>query len=223
MEVPMIENTALPEKVLDVQWFTDPLCSWSFAAEKAIGEFRSQMEKSIIFHHRMLPLYQSLETFLSAHQMKSPSEFATKVQKASRATGVEMTTAPWERGIVPKDGHFLSKWTLAAISIDPLKGDKYLHQLRRAFFVEGRDLTKTEFLKDLGERVGLDPVMLEKLSSSENILEQLHADIRKGSVEGVSVRPTLVMVNSGGDRVFIGGLRDANLFVHAAEVLISEA
>jgi len=219
----MIEETQPSPKVLEVQWFTDPLCSWSFAAEKAIGDFKTEMGKNIIFYHRMLPLYQSLETFLSAHGMKSSSEFASKVQKTSKATGVEMTATPWERGIVPKDGHFLSKWILAAISIDPVKGDKYLHHLRRSFFVEGRDLTRTDFLKDLGEKVGLDPLILENRSSSESILKQLEDDILTGSKEGVSVRPTIVMVNSGGDRVFIGGLRDCKLFIHAAEVLISEA
>ncbi len=219
----MTEKTPLPEKVLEVQWFTDPLCSWSFAAEKAIGDFKNEMGNNIVFHHRMLPLYQSLDTFLAAHGMKSPFEFASKVQKASKATGVEMTTAPWERGIVPKDGHILSKWVLAAISLDPVKGDKYLHHLRRAFFVEGRDLTKTVFLRELGQEVGLDPEILEQKASGETIRQQLETDIKKGSAEGVSVRPTLVMVNNGGDRIFIGGLRDPKLFIHAAEVLISEA
>jgi len=219
----MIAEVSIPEKILEVQWFTDPVCSWSFAAEKAIEEFRTEMGKKIIFHHRMLPLYQSLETFLLAHGMKSSSDFASKIKKASEATGVKMTTAPWERGIVPKDGEFLSRWALAAISMDPLKGDKYLKLLRRSFFVEGRDLTKTEFLKELGETVGLDPDMLEKMSGSDIIRKELQDNIKKGSAEGVSVRPTIVMVNSGGDRVFIGGLRDAKLFIHAADVLISEA
>jgi len=219
----MTDEAFNPEKLIDVQWYTDPLCSWSFAAEKAIGDFRSKMGNRIIFHHRMLPLYQLLDTFLAAHEMKAPADFASKIRKASKATGVEMTTTPWEKGIVPKDGSILSKWALAALSIDPVKGDQYLHHLRRAFFVEGRDLTKTGSLRDLGEKVGLDPEMLEKLSSGEMIRQQLEADIKKGAEEGVSVRPTLVMVNSGGDRIFIGGLRDAELFIHAAEVLISEA
>lgn len=219
----MTDQSSNPEKIIDVQWFTDPLCSWSFAAEKAIGEFKDKMGNRIVFHHRMLPLYQLLDTFLAAHEMKAPFEFASKVRKASKATGVEMTTTPWEKGIVPKDGSILSKWVLAALSIDPVKGDQYLRQLRRAFFVEGRDLTKTGSLRDLGEKVGLDPEILEKLSSGESIRQQLESDIKKGSEEGVSVRPTLVMVNSGGDRIFIGGLRDPELFIHAAEVLISEA
>ena len=219
----MTDEAFNPEKLIDVQWYTDPLCSWSFAAEKAIGDFRNKMGNRIIFHHRMLPLYRLLETFLAAHEMKTPADFASKIRKASKATGVEMTTTPWEKGIVPKDGSILSKWALAALSIDPIKGDQYLQHLRRAFFVEGRDLTKTGSLRDLGEKVGLDPEMLEKLSSGEMIRQQLEADIKKGAEEGVSVRPTLVMVNSGGDRIFIGGLRDAELFIHAAEVLISEA
>ncbi|MHB1757692.1 MAG: DsbA family oxidoreductase [Leptospirillum sp.] len=219
----MTDEAFNPEKLIDVQWYTDPLCSWSFAAEKAMGDFRNKMGNRIIFHHRMLPLYQLLDTFLAAHEMKTPADFASKIRKASKATGVEMTTTPWEKGIVPKDGSILSKWALAALSIDPVKGDQYLHHLRRAFFVEGRDLTKTGSLRDLGGKVGLDPEMLEKLSSGEMIRQQLESDIKKGAEEGVSVRPTLVMVNSGGDRIFIGGLRDAELFIHAAEVLISEA
>lgn len=219
----MINKTDIPETMLEVQWFTDPLCAWSFAAEEPILEFKSELGKNIVFYHRMVPLYQSLEKFLSAHKMNFPAEFALKIKKASKATGVAMTTAPWERGIVPEDGHFLSKWVLAAISMDPVKGDKYLHLLRRAFFVEGRDLTKTKFLKELGKDIGLDPDILERLSSSEIIQKKLQEDMQKGSEEGVSVRPTLVIVNSGGDRVFIGGLRDARLFIHAAEVLIKEA
>lgn len=41
--------------------------------------------------------------------------------------------------------------------------------------------------------------------------------------EGVETRPTLVLRNSGGDRVLIGGLMDPELFIHAGEVLLREA
>ncbi len=217
------QQNELPDTMLDVQWFTDPLCSWSYAADAAIHDFLLEFQGKIRFHHRMIPLFESLERFLSAHGMNSPAEFTPKIQKTSKATGVFMSPVNWEKGLVPNEAKTLCRWGLSALSIDPVKGDRFLSSLRHGFFVTERDLTSSTILRDIARESGLDPDAVEQRAEGEQILQKLNEDIARGKEEGVSVRPTLVMVNSGGDRVFIGGLRDRELFRHAAEVLLREA
>lgn len=211
------------KELLHARWFTDPVCSWSFAAEEAIGFFRHHFSGRLIFENRMLTLYRNLDRFLEHHGMAMPAEFAPKVDKVAQATGKPVSSEAWKKGAVPRSSEDTCLWVKAAQSIDPSRGDHFLSLMRKALFADARNIGEVSVLEELAHVAGLDPLRLEAMVNTEENKALLSDDGGMARMEGVETRPTLVLRNSGGDRVFIGGLMDPELYIHAGEVLLREA
>ncbi len=211
------------EPVLFADWYTDPFCSWSFAAEEAIARFRSHFGDRLSFRHRLFPLYSSIGEFLQKHGLATQQEFAPRIGKVSRATGVAMSPKVWESGQAPSSSEECCRFAEAALIADPEKGGRFLTRLRELAFLDGHNIGDPELLGKTARALGLDMSVIEEALRSGRATEALEEDREKARSEGVTVRPTLVMTNSEGDRVFIGGLRNPDLFILAGESLIREA
>lgn len=210
------------EAKLFAEWYTDPLCSWSYAAESAMETFRSHFGPRLAFTHRLLPLYRDLGHFLADHGLKSEAEFAPRILKVSRITGVPMSPRVWELGRAPKSMEECCRFAKAALLTDPEKGHRLLARMRALAFVEGEPIGDLALLQKEAGRLGLDGKELAERAQSAEVRAALQEDIEKGKSEGVTIRPTLILTNEGGDRVFIGGLRNPDLFILAGETLVAE-
>jgi predicted DsbA family dithiol-disulfide isomerase len=210
------------EPKLFAEWYTDPLCSWSYAAESAMEAFRSHFGPCLAFTHRLLPLYRDLNQFLADHGLKSEADFAPKILKVSRVTGVPMSPRVWELGRAPKSMEECCLFAKAALLTDPEKGHRFLARMRVLAFVEGEPIGDPNLLQKEAGRLGLDGKLLAERAQSPEVRAALQEDIEKGKSEGVTTRPTLILTNEGGDRVFIGGLRNPDLFILAGETLVAE-
>ncbi|MHB8421835.1 MAG: DsbA family protein [Leptospirales bacterium] len=212
-----------PREYLHAQWFTDPMCSWSFAAEDAIGEFRRHFSGQLIFQNRMFVLYKDLSRFLGAHGMEKPNEFASKIESVARSTGKRIETAAWINNTVPASSEQCCLWVKSAQLLDEEKGDLFLSEMRKAFFQDGKDISSESVVEDLARISGMEIQPLRLGLFSQKVQTMLEEDQKAAEDERVTSRPTLVLRNSGGDRIFIGGLLDPELYIHAGEVLLREA
>lgn len=211
------------EPLLFADWYTDPFCSWSYAAEAPIGIFRRHFGERLSFRHRLFPLYRNIDEFLKHHGMTRQQEFAPRIGKVSRATGVTMSPLVWETGQAPQSSEECCLFAEAALLVDPVKGGAFLARLRELAFLEGRNIGNPEVLLETAAMLGIDRGKIEEFIRSGAAKAELSADQEKAKEEGVTVRPTLIMTNTEGDRVFIGGLRNPDLFILAGESLIREA
>lgn len=210
------------EPVLFAEWYTDPFCSWSYAAEGALDKFRKHFGSRLSFRHRLLPLYKDLGPFLAHHGFSNQAEFAPRVLKVSKVTGIPMSPRVWELGRAPTSTEECCLFAKAALIADPAQGDLLLSRMRVLAFVEGEAIGDRELLLREAKRLGLDTKRLEELERSPAVSAALQEDVDRAREEGVTTRPTLVLGNAGGDRVFIGGLRNAELFILAGETLVAE-
>lgn len=209
--------------VLAARWFTDPFCSWSYAAEEAIRSFRAHFGERVAFSHHMMVLYRDLPSFLTKHHLNRPRDFAPRIRDVSRETGVPINDGSWESEQVPASTETCCLFVRAAIGIDPVLGDRLLSRIRKLAFVDGRNIGETGLLFDAATEEGFDRNTLEQAFRDPGASLELDRDAVMAREEGVTVRPTLILTNPGGDRVFVGGLRNAELFILAGEALIAEA
>lgn len=221
----MSENSPIEfsREYLHAQWFTDPMCSWSFAAEDAIGEFRRHFTGHLVFQNRMFVLYKDLSLFLGAHGMTKPSEFAAKIDRVAKSTGKRIQTEAWTNNAVPGSSEQCCLWIKSAQLLDAEKGDLFLSEMRKALFLDGKDISSESVIEDLVRKSGMEIQPLRLGLFSQKVQAMLEEDQKLAEEERVTSRPTLVLRNSGGDRVFIGGLLDPELYIHAGEVLLREA
>ena len=133
-----------------------------------------------------------------------------------------MSPRVWELGRVPQSMEECCLFAKAALLADPEKGHRLLARMRALAFVEGEPIGDLSLLQKEAGRLGLDGKQLAERAQSAEVREALQEDVEKGRSEGVTTRPTLILTNEGGDRVFIGGLRNPDLFILAGETLVAE-
>ncbi len=211
------------DPVLFAEWYTDPFCSWSYAAEGPIETFRRHFGETLSFRHRLFPLYCNIDQFLRDHGLAAQKDFAPKILKVSRATGVTMESKVWENEQAPPSSEECCLFVEAALLSDPEKGGALLSRMRQMAFLEGQNIGNHSLLLKVAASLELDPKKIEEMLRSGRAFTALNDDREKAEREGVTVRPTLILTNAGGDRVFIGGLRNSDLFILAGETLIQEA
>ena len=218
-----VELPEFPKNYLHARWFTDPVRSWSFAAEDAIEKFRSHFSGRLVFENRIFVLYRDLSAFLSHHGMVSQADFASRIEKVAKITGKSISSGAWRKGNVPSSSEVCCLWVKAAQSINPLKANDFLSRMRKALFHQEENISGLPILKEIARQSGLDTQALQEKAQEEDCRTHLAEDMTLATREGVETRPTLVLRNSGGDRVLVGGLMDPELFIHAGEVLLREA
>ena len=209
--------------LLYAQWFTDPMCSWSYIANQSIHQFREHFSGRLIFRERLFVLYRELNEFLKQRNMTRPEEFVPKLESVSRNSGVALEVKAWKKNDVPVSSETCCLWVSSALRLDPEKGSLFLWELRKAMYEEGLNIGSTEIIEQISRKVGFNFAELMKGFMEIETQKALREDQVSAEREKVTVRPTLVLENSGGDRVFIGGLMDPELFIHAGEVLLREA
>jgi putative protein-disulfide isomerase len=208
---------------LYAQWFTDPMCSWSYIANRSIQQFRKHFSDRLIFRERLFVLYRDLNEFLKQRKMTRPEEFVPKLELASRKSGVSIEVKAWRQNDVPVSSETCCLWVSSALRLDPEKGSLFIWEMRKAMYEEGLNIGSPEIIEQISKKAGLNYVDLNKGFMDIETQKALREDQTSAEKERVTVRPTLVLENSGGDRVFVGGLMDPELFIHAGEVLLREA
>jgi putative protein-disulfide isomerase len=217
------KQKSLPSGFLYAQWFTDPMCSWSYIANRAIEKFKTHFSNRLIFQERLFVLYPDLTTFLKKRNMLRPQEFVSKLESASQSSGVPIEVKAWTENNVPESSEICCLWVTSALRLDPEKGSLFLWEMRKAMYEEGQNISTPDVIERISRNAGLGYGDLAKTFKDPDTRKSLREDQEAAEREKVTVRPTLVLENSGGDRVFIGGLLDPELFIHAGEVLLREA
>ena len=214
---------SFPSNRLYAQWFTDPMCSWSYIANRSIQQFRKHFTEHLIFRERLFVLYRDLNEFLKQRNITRPEEFVPKLELASRNSGVSVEVKAWKKNDVPVSSETCCLWVSSALRLDSEKGSLFLWEMRKAIYEEGQNIGSTEIIEQISQKVGLNYADLMKGFMEIETQKALREDQTSAEREKVTVRLTLVLENSGGDRVFIGGLMDCELFIHAGDVLLREA
>jgi putative protein-disulfide isomerase len=75
----------------------------------------------------------------------------------------------------------------------PQHGWKYLHAIQRAFYAEGRNITRPEVLADVAEQVGLPRAAFAMRFAAESTREATRADFGQAQAWGIRGFPALVL------------------------------
>lgn len=118
---------------------------------------------------------------------KFGSERAEQVYARVKAVG-EMVGIPFAFERVVRQPNTLAAHSLIALAADEGKQDELVEALFRAYFLEGRDLTSNDTLRDIAIGVGLQPAAVERVLDSDSIRNTVassDAEARKLGIQGV--------------------------------------
>lgn len=202
-----------------IDYYTDPLCSWCFAAEPMLDQVKAHFQDRIEIHYKMLPLFDHVREV-----MNDPARLwtiADRYRIVSKKTGVYIDDQVWYTD-PPASAWPPCQAVKAAERQGLAAADRYIKLLREWVMVEGKNIAKPEIQIALAAKIGLDLPQFEKALADPKRTEEVLADIQDAQRENVASRPHFVLTNTQGDKVAIAGPRFFPLFREAVDALYRE-
>ncbi|HEY5600402.1 MAG TPA: DsbA family protein [Candidatus Manganitrophaceae bacterium] len=202
-----------------IDYYTDPLCSWCFAAEPTLDRVKEHFKDRIELHYKVFPLFDDVREV-----MNDPARLwtiADRYRIVSKKTGVYIDNKVWS--IDPPQ----SAWPACeAIKAAERQGfsavDRFIKLLRNGVMLDGKNISRRDVQMELASKAGLDLPRFEKDLSDPKVHDQALADVADARRENVESRPTFILANTQGDKVLIAGPRRFSLFKEAVDALYQE-
>lgn len=207
-----------------VDFYTDPLCAWSYAYEPTIDAIIREYRDKIDFQFRSLPILDRIQGEPGPGEKKhTPEEMRKTWSRIAEKTGAKIDSALWDER-PPHSSWPSNRATKAALRQGFEKGHGYLRSLRQAIMQERRNPSDLENLKEIAERSGLDMERFyDDMTTNAFEIEQEIADDKiEAAQHCVTSTPTLVMQNDDGDKIIVHGTLDQEVVSRSIRSLMGE-
>lgn len=207
-----------------VDYFTDPLCAWSYASEPTIQSLISEYRDKVDFEFHSLPILDRIVGGPKpGEKFHTPEEMQQEWEEIARKTGTRINASLWQQN-PPHSSWPGNRAMKAAFRQGFDKGNRFTSLLRNAALVESKNTSNFEVLMQVARDAGLDTDMFRTdMTDNSPQLEKEVADDKFKAVDNcIESTPTLLMHNDNGDRVVISGTLDYDLCSRAIRFLRGE-
>ncbi len=207
---------------LRIDIVSDIVCPWCFIGSRrlkaALATF-PDLEVELAYRPFLLDPTtpeegQDLRERLRAKYGGDPEKMFAQVEKAAHSSGIPLDFSKVRRSvstIAPHTllRHALEKGTQAALG----------EALFAAYFLEGRDISRTEVLVELGRAHGFAEGEVERILATEAELEETRDEARAASRGGITGVPFTIL----GGALAVSGAQEVDVFRQAIEQALSAA
>jgi predicted DsbA family dithiol-disulfide isomerase len=192
-----------------IQHFSDILCVWAFFAELRLDAVRRTFGDQVTFDFRFCPVFGDVPGKIAASwQDKGGADgYADHVRHVAEAfPELRLHDAVW-RGVRPLSSlspHLFLKAVHLAEQEEqcaPKSFERALVAMRRAFFLEGRDVGQRDVQQAVGESVGAPAAVVQSFLETGRAHAALSADYREADALGVKGSPTMIL-NQGRQKLY---------------------
>ena len=180
--------------------FSDPICPWCYIGKSRLEralEARPDHPFELEWHPFMLnpdmpPEGMERRAYLEAKfggQEGAVRAYLPVSEEAAKA-GLELNLGAIPRTPNTLDAQRLIHWA----GLDG-RQTRVAGALFRAYFVEGRDLSRAETLAEIGEGAGMDGALIRRLLATEADADDIRARDADARHKGVRAVPTFVIAN----------------------------
>ena len=170
-------------------YFSDPMCSWCYGFSPVIEDIRRTFGHALPIRVVMGGLRPGTETPMTEEAKLEIADHWTHVREA---TGLPFDGSGMARPGFAYDTDPAARAVVVARRDGEEMAAAFLTRTQRAFYAEGRDVTRPEVLADLAEEMGLDRDEFLVALASEIVKEETWRDYAISQRAGVTGFPTLV-------------------------------
>lgn len=209
---------------VDIIYFTDPLCCWSWAMEPQLRKFRYQFAEFISFDIRMGGLIPSWDNFTDhINAVSRPAQMGPVWFHAEKVSGMPMADKMWTKD-PPHTSFTACVAVRCVINQSPIAGEKYLRMLREACMINGENIAKASILQRVAQELRhFDPVFDYELFCND-FASAFGQSLFRGDWEmtksmGITRLPTLIL-RYNGQTIRVTGYKPFSVLCSALTMLL---
>jgi putative protein-disulfide isomerase len=204
---PVDTETQAPP-ALHITYYTDPLCSWSWAFEPQWRRLRYEFGAQIGWRYRMgglLPDWQKFDDPLNA--VSRPAQMGPYWLQVQHLSGMPLDELIWVED--PPASSYPACLAFKAAELQSTAiAEQYLRRLREGVMLERRNIARWDVLVELAHDVpGMDAVRLLADLQDTPATEAFREDLKDVSYREIGRFPTLILRVPDGRATIIVGHR----------------
>jgi putative protein-disulfide isomerase len=218
------KNTAGEQKLVSVEYFTDPLCSWSWAFEAQWRRLRYECAERLDWRYRMGGLIADWRSYEDPlNDIRNPAQMAPQWFQIQELSGMPLDDRLWQID-PPASSYPACVAVKAAQRQGKAATESYLRRLRVAAMIERRNISRWDVLYEVAQETVNDGELdINHFSNDYKIsktMESFRQDLRDAAYYGIGRFPTLVMQRNDGRGIVLVGYRPYEALQAALEYLV---
>lgn len=207
-----------------VEYYTDPLCSWSWAFEPQWRRLRYECAEHISWRYRMGGLLANWQSYDDPfNDIHTPAQMGPQWFQVRKMSGMPLDERLWQI-----DAPASSYPACIAVKAAECQGqavvESYLRRLREAAMLECRNIARQDVLLEVAQETAIDsPLDLDRfradLVASETV-EAFRQDLRDAAYYNIGRFPTLILRRNDGRGLVLVGYRPYDALWDALEHLV---
>ncbi len=205
---------------VDITYYTDPLCCWSWAFEPQWRKLRFEFGDKISFRYCMGGLLPGWKSFHDpVNSVSRPIQMGPVWMHAAQLSGM-----PIQHNIWMKDPPASSYPSCIAVKCAELQssqfGDKYLRLVREEVMIKGNNIARQQVLLEVAEKLQEEfsafnvDRFIEDLRNDRG-LEAFRKDMQEVRYHDINRFPTLIIRKPQQASIIISGHRPYNVLTDA--------
>jgi putative protein-disulfide isomerase len=210
-----VQSHKLAQEVdrVEIVYYTDPLCCWSWAFEPQWRKLRYEFSGKIAWQYKMGGLIADWNHFQDPmNSISRPAQMGPLWMEAKHISGMPINDRIWLTD--PPSSSYPACIAVKCAQIQsPQAGEAYLRKLREAVMLHGRNIAKREVLLEVAQELAapspqiLDAKQFEQALVQNTGLDAFREDLQQIRYHAISRFPTLTIRRPKGQGVLIVGYR----------------
>ena len=210
---PAAEAGAEEARRLEVEYFTDPLCAWSWAFEAQWRRLRYEFGDRIACRYRMAGMIPDWSRYSDPlNDVGSPAHMGPHWYDLRTRHGVPLDERIWAED-PPASSFPASLAVKAAGRQGEAWGERYLRRLREAVMLERRNVARRGVLVQIAEELaeaddgGWDVGRFARELDEPDTAERFREDVKEARYREIARFPALVLTPAEGRAILLVGWR----------------
>lgn len=206
---------------VDITYYTDPLCCWSWAFEESWQKLQQEFEGTLNIRYKMSGLISDWKNFTDpVNNVSRPIQMGPVWMEAKHITGVPINDLVWIND--PPSSSYPSCIAVKTAALQsPAAEVLYLRKVREAVMIDGRNISRQETLLAIAKEMAAEfphifnAELFAKEYNGEKSLQAFRDDLQKVRYHQISRFPTLTMSSGNNAGILIAGYRPYEILLEA--------
>lgn len=221
----MPEQSEKLSGLLEITYYTDPLCCWSWAFEPQWRRLLYEFKGKVKYRYCMAGLLPGWDNYNdSINSVSKPIQMGPVWMHAKQLSGMPIEQNIWMSD--PPSSSYPACIAVKCAAFQSLRAEEhFLRMLREAVMIRGKNISKEEVIFSLAEKLAaidgeFKITRFKEDMKSDKALEALRKDVQEVQYRQINRFPSLVIRNKNNNGVLVSGYRPYSVLLDPIKQMV---